>query len=297
MLGSVDRMARVAQRIDAMREREHERYSKQRVHGIHPDMIPKVPPGWTDPQETLKAAIERGENPFPDDPEKLAYILAAEELFPSVNSGASRPREAEERGSPSRSEGEPGGGSTGDGLYSPVNLDDEPLSHSETDSQRDAAAARDSEAVSGPPAPSLPRAAGEGGSLSRSEGEPGGGSTGDGLYSPVNSDDPLSHSETDSQRDAAAARDSEAMSEPPAPSLPRAAEEGGDPGLDPGEPGGGLSSDANTPEEDALHSSVNYEPPPGAADAAPPSLPDGSRLATVLGTAAAMREPLYLNPE
>jgi len=116
MLGSVDRMARTAERIQQNRERERERYGARRVHGIHPDMIPKAPPGWVDPDEALKAAIERGENPFPDDPAKLAYILEGEELFPSVHADpASVPLAAPEGGSPG------GGINETDSLYFSVN--------------------------------------------------------------------------------------------------------------------------------------------------------------------------------
>ena len=72
LVGSVDRMARVAERIQQNRESERERYANQKVHGIHPDMIPKAPPGWVDPLEADMAEIERGEDPFPDDPVKSA---------------------------------------------------------------------------------------------------------------------------------------------------------------------------------------------------------------------------------
>ncbi len=107
MLGSVDRMARVAERIQQNREREHERYKAQRVHGIHPSMIPKPPPE-PDPLEPILAAIERGEDPFPDDPVRSAYVARGEDLYSPVNSDApSLPRERSERGedgSPERSE-------------------------------------------------------------------------------------------------------------------------------------------------------------------------------------------------
>jgi len=186
MLGSVDRMARIAERIQQNRENERERYGKQRVHGVHPDMIPKAPPGWTDPDETLKAAIERGENPWPDDPAKLAYVLEGEELFPTVHSdGASLVRAAGDGGEPERTAGEPGGGAAdaaeGETLYSPVNLNEEPAEAAPAEgdalhfSVNSAERAQEEEAAGETLAPSLPRAAGEGGSPERSEGEPGGG--------------------------------------------------------------------------------------------------------------------------
>ena len=160
MIAAVERMTRTAERIQELREREDERHAKRRVHGVHPDMIPKVPPGWTDPLETINAALERGENPFPDDPEKYAYVMGGEDLYSPVNSDAkasSLPRAAGEGGERS----EPGGGlladanaPEGEALYSPVNLLDEP-----PPGAADAA----------PPSPC------------------GGGISGDGLYSPVNS--------------------------------------------------------------------------------------------------------------
>src|SRR5262249_12716116 len=137
------------------------------------------------------------------------YVLAGEELFPSVKSdGVSVPRAA----------GEPGGGAAdaaeGETLYSPVNSNEE-----------------------------------------AAEAAPG---EGDALYFSVNSD-------------------------AEAPSLPREAGEGGSPERSEGEPGGGLSHplDLEMPdrsESDRLYFSVDSEhvsagasPPPGAADAAPPS--------------------------
>jgi hypothetical protein len=95
MLGSVDRMARVAQRIDAMREREHERCKAQRVHGIHPDLMPK-PTGETGRYEALLTTIERGEDPFPDDPVKSAYVMGGEDLYCPVNSETDVATDAEQ---------------------------------------------------------------------------------------------------------------------------------------------------------------------------------------------------------
>jgi Family of unknown function (DUF5681) len=80
LLGAVDRMTRVVERIEAMSKREHERYKAQRVHGVHPSMIPK-PTGEPDRMEAIMAAIERGEDPFPADPVKSAYVMNGEGLY------------------------------------------------------------------------------------------------------------------------------------------------------------------------------------------------------------------------
>jgi hypothetical protein len=252
MLGSVDRMARVAQRIATMREEEQERYGNRRVHGIHPDMIPKAPPGWTDPYEVLSAALDRGENPWPDDPEKYAYVmggevLTGEPLHSPVNSdGASLPRVAGEGGSPERSAGEPGGGPSqpldletsnraeGEPLYSPVNSDETPASPAE----RNATPVREADAVSETRAPSLPRERserGEGGERS----EPGGGKS-------VISDQPTVTNEEERTFDHY--------------SLTEAAAAVDDSGSE------GLYSPVNLQDD-----SAGAPPPPGTADAAPPS--------------------------
>jgi hypothetical protein len=209
MLGSVDRMARVAERIQQNREREHERYKAQRVHGIHPSMIPK-PTGEPDPLEPILAAIERGEDPFPDDPVRSAYVVHGEDLYSPVNSDApSLPRERSERGeggSPERSEGEMGGrtqmtedrcqrtdfgGTAGElpssDLYSPVNSSN---GAAEDGPAEAAAATRAEESPTEPLAPSLARERserGEGSSPERSEGETADNSE-PALYSPVNSE-------------------------------------------------------------------------------------------------------------
>jgi Family of unknown function (DUF5681) len=283
MLGSVDRMARIAERIQQNRERERERYGAQRVHGVHPDMIPKAPPGWTDPLEALKAAIERGEDPFPDDPVKSHYVATGERLYSPVNSDAeagqnpatvhegeaiassvietrserlapSLPRERSERGEGGE-RSEPGGGAAdapeAEALYSPVNLNDESAGASPPPGAADAA----------PPSPC-------------------GGGISDGLYFPVNlNPEAPQKAATDQEREAIAYLVVEAATETLAPSLPRAAGEGGERS----EPGGGLlqALDLEIPERserDRLYLSVNSEhesagasPPPGAADAAPPS--------------------------
>jgi Family of unknown function (DUF5681) len=119
LVGSVDRMARVAERIQHNRESEQERYANRRVHGIHPDMIPK-PTGEPDPMESIFAAIVRGEDPFPDDPVKSAYVATGERLYSPVNSDAEAARsttdaaEEEAETSPSGAEG----------LYFPVNSEE-----------------------------------------------------------------------------------------------------------------------------------------------------------------------------
>jgi len=322
MLGSVDRMARIAERIQQNRERERERYGAQRVHGIHPDMIPKAPPGWTDPLEALKAAIERGEDPFPDDPVKSHYVATGERLAPSL------PRERSERGEGGE-RSEPGGGAAdapeAEALYSPVNLNDESAGGSPPPGAADAAppspcgggisdglyfpvnsgaelspgggdvAAPIAEIASeasdpgvaticcsehaSPPAPdpSPPRFAWGEGNLETAAHTPG---EADGLYFPVNlNPEAPQKAATDQEREAIAYLVVEAATETLAPSLPRAAGEGGERS----EPGGGLlqALDLEIPERserDRLYLSVNSEhesagasPPPGAADAAPPS--------------------------
>jgi hypothetical protein len=146
MLGSVDRMARVAQRIETMRAEEHERYSKQRVHGVHPDMIPKAPPGWTDPMESYLAAIARGEDPDADDPAPPADDLSGENLYSPVNLEDEAPSLPGAAG-----DGEPGGGlsqardlemsdrSKSDRLHSSVSSEDEPAGASPPPGAADAA--------------------------------------------------------------------------------------------------------------------------------------------------------------
>jgi Family of unknown function (DUF5681) len=113
MIAAVERMTRTAERIQALREGEDERYANQRVHGLHPSLIPK-PTGEPDRYEALVAAIERGEDPFPDDPVKSAYVLAGEDLYSPVNSD---PAPAAEDTPAAVEPGAPGD----DALYFPVN--------------------------------------------------------------------------------------------------------------------------------------------------------------------------------
>jgi Family of unknown function (DUF5681) len=170
MLGAVDRMARVAERIQQNRAAEHERYSAQRVHGVHPSMIPKPTREQVGRYEELMAKIERGEDPFPDDPVKTAYVISGEALYSPVNSDAAPATEETPAGA------EPGAPAD-DALYSPVNSDAEaglPAGAVEGE----AISGCDADAASEPLAPSLPgerSERGEGGSPERSEGETGGG--------------------------------------------------------------------------------------------------------------------------
>ena len=253
MLGSVDRMARIAERIQQNRERERERYGAQRVHGIHPDMIPKAPPGWTDPLEALKAAIERGEDPFPDDPVKSHYVATGERLYSPVNSDAEAAEEerseaaAEVSGFPSpRTECGGEGSAVGGDVCSEQQI-------------------------------MFP--AGGADAVLTSAASGGGMGEADGLYFPVNlNPEAPQKAATDQEREAIAYLVVEAATETLAPSLPRAAGEGGERS----EPGGGLlqALDLEIPERserDRLYLSVNSEhesagasPPPSAADAAPP---------------------------
>jgi hypothetical protein len=169
-------MARVAERIQQNRAREHERYKAQRVHGIHPSMIPK-PTSEPDRLEPILAAIERGEDPFPDDPVRSAYVVHGADLYSPVNSDApSLPRERSERGeggSPERSEGETGGGiiccsehaapPDSGGLYYPVNSGDGAGEEEPAEAYRaSSGAVSKAAAVSGFPSPRAERGGGEG---------------------------------------------------------------------------------------------------------------------------------------
>ena len=179
LVGSVDRMARVAERIQQNRESERERYANQKVHGIHPDMIPKAPPGWVDPLEAFMAANERGEDPFPDDPVKSA----GEGLYSPVNS------DTEAAGSTcDAAEAAEASASAADGLYFPVNSEE---GSPEEDS---AASARADKSPGETFAPSLPRAEADERppEAAAAEGNPEATATLDdsereALYSPVNS--------------------------------------------------------------------------------------------------------------
>jgi hypothetical protein len=132
---------------------------EQKGRQIRGETHPSLPPHPVpDPMEPIFAAIARGEDPFPED------------------AGA-----AEANGE-------------GEALYSPVNSDEAPPA--EPGSDPEAISIDIGAAVTAMLTSSLPRAAGEGGSPERSEGEPGGGNreaTGaaverEALYSPVNSD-------------------------------------------------------------------------------------------------------------
>jgi hypothetical protein len=83
-------------------------------------MIPKAPPGWIDPLEALTAAIERGEDPFPDDPVKSAYVATGERLYSPVNSDT----EAAGSTSDAAAEAAEAIASVADGLYFPVNSEE-----------------------------------------------------------------------------------------------------------------------------------------------------------------------------
>jgi Family of unknown function (DUF5681) len=282
MLGAVDRMARVAERIQQNREREHERYKAQRVHGVHPDMIPK-PTGEPDRLDAIMAAVERGEDPFPDDPAKSAYVMNGEGLYPPVNF------ENEACGLAT-----PEAGASDEVLYSPVNFNDgtteeEPLEAASSDAVSEAAA------VSGFPSPHAQRGgkgsgvggdvrseqkivppadAGDGASCSAASGRRIG--EVDGLYFPVNSGAELSRG-TEPDGDGVAAPVAEiatkaldsgaetiCCSELPAPptpdpSPPRFAWGEGNPEVAADIPEGG----------DGLYSPVNFgaEPSPGTEPA------------------------------
>jgi hypothetical protein len=172
MIAAVERMTRTAERIQALREGEDERYANQRVHGLHPSLIPK-PTGEPDRYEALAAAIERGEDPFPDEPVKSAYVLAGEDLYSPVNSHPA-PAAQETPATPAAEDTpaavEPGA-PPDDALYFPVNFE---IATPEDETAEAATAIDAGESPSKTLAPSLPRERserGEGGERS----EPGGG--------------------------------------------------------------------------------------------------------------------------
>ena len=255
MLGSVDRMARVAERIQHNREKERERYGARRVHGVHPDMIPK-PTGEPDRGAAIMAAIERGEDPFPDNPALSAYVLHGEGVYSPVNSDAEAGASAEDGTRLHRVGND-------DSLYPPVNSD--------AQSREAAAELRAEESASDTLAPSLPPRAqaseGEGGERS----EPGGGivradNPEPSLYSPVNF-----------------ANDSAA--EPPPPGAADAAPPSA-------ASGGGIVEAASL--YSPVNSGASGDR--ALAWDKRPALDDGRRLVAAFHSADGAREPVYLNP-
>ncbi|MBV8754575.1 MAG: hypothetical protein JO328_17080 [Hyphomicrobiales bacterium] len=144
MLGAVDRMARVADRIAQMRDRE--RVGRQIRGETHPSMLPRQ----VGPPDPLDAAIARGEDPFADDEEPTPAPADHEGLYSPVNSDgetsgapgetspvAAEPSVADDDGLyfPANSDAETAGpdaseapsqpGRPADGLHLPVNSDDE----------------------------------------------------------------------------------------------------------------------------------------------------------------------------
>ena len=77
------------------RDDEDERYAKQRVHGIHPSLIPKPTGEEVGRYEALVAAIERGEDPAAADAVAVCAFLAPEPVpaawFPRAAAQLSAP--------------------------------------------------------------------------------------------------------------------------------------------------------------------------------------------------------------
>src|SRR5262249_32751957 len=92
MPGSGHRPARTADHIAQMRQREQER---RQIRGeTHPSLLPRPVP---DPLEPIFAAIDRGEDPFADDPGTPARETEGDPLYSPVNShGEEASRTADE---------------------------------------------------------------------------------------------------------------------------------------------------------------------------------------------------------
>ena len=127
MLGSVDRMARVADRIAQMRKREQE--GRQIRGELHPSLLPRQ----YGPPDPIDAAIARGEDPFADDADVEAAASPAGEGMDCPNSSAETSDAASET---SPVAAEPSAADE-EGLYFPVNSDGDTagLAASEASSQ------------------------------------------------------------------------------------------------------------------------------------------------------------------
>jgi Family of unknown function (DUF5681) len=183
MLGSVDRMARVADRIAQMREREQE---KRQIRGeLHPSLLPRQ----VGPPDPLDAAILRGEDPFADEPEAPASPAGDEDLYFPVNSdgetsSAAAPEVLSEATGPA------------DGLYFPVNSDDETSGAAAPDGSSDPAGQTDGLYSPVNSDDETARAAAP--EVSSKAAEPA-----DSLYFPVNSDDETARAASETSSEAA----------------------------------------------------------------------------------------------
>jgi hypothetical protein len=110
MLAAVGRMARTTHQIQDLRERERDRPGRK--WELHPSMLPHPVP---DPLEPILAAIERGEDPFPDHPGWEEGRPKGAGLHSPVNSAEAACGGAE--ATPEH------GAADGAGLHPPVNSD------------------------------------------------------------------------------------------------------------------------------------------------------------------------------
>jgi hypothetical protein len=134
MLAAVGRMARTTHQIQDLRERERDRPGRK--WELHPSMLPHPVP---DPMEPILAAIERGEDPFPDHPGWEEGRPKGEGLHSPVNSAEDARGGAE--ATPDT------GAADGAGLHSPVNSDAE--ADTATDEPADDGAPNETEAGAG----------------------------------------------------------------------------------------------------------------------------------------------------
>jgi uncharacterized protein DUF5681 len=204
VLGGLERAVRIAERIQQMAEREQK--GRQIRGETHPSLLPHPVP---DPMEPIFAAIDRGEDPFPED----SAEATAESLYSPVNSDDPKLGDTEAPPTPDpspppvgRGEGNPEAAvdaTKAEALYSPVISSEEPPPAAD--------AGMGSHRSLGSPPPASEASGGEGSGVGgvsvqrtpfeqiNEEPAPGaadaapsypasGGIEGDGLYFPVNSE-------------------------------------------------------------------------------------------------------------